>query len=248
MVRKGRTKESIAGERYDSNAIPVMPPMPSRVRRQPGGFNPADFMGMLGGGGGMPDMSQMMNMMQGMGGIPPMNGLPGMPGTIGMMPPMEKMQSKAIYVYGLAEGSPTSRFFTFYPNYLDSKKTVKQGRHIPKLGACESPLADEMSEVCTYFKLPHVLESSKKYPRDWLVSGRIRVRLVRDDGSLENPEIPNRKTLMLKMAELIPKLQSRRMRLEKEAEEAKIKAATSAGPVTMASGSGKKKGKKKGRK
>ncbi|CAH0476805.1 unnamed protein product [Peronospora belbahrii] len=219
MVRKGRTKESIAGERYDSNAIPVMPPMPSRVRRQPGGFNPADFMGMLGGGGGMPDMSQMMNMMQGMGGIPPMNGLPGMPGTIGMMPPMEKMQSKAIYVYGLAEGSPTSRFFTFYPNYLDSKKT-----------------------------LPHVLESSKKYPRDWLVSGRIRVRLVRDDGSLENPEIPNRKTLMLKMAELIPKLQSRRVRLEKEAEEAKIKAATSAGPVTMASGSGKKKGKKKGRK
>ncbi|KAG6949831.1 hypothetical protein JG687_00014592 [Phytophthora cactorum] len=193
MVRKGRTKENVAGERYDSNAMPVAQPTPSRTRPHPGQFNPADLMGMLG------------------------------------------------------EGTPTSSFMTFYPNYIDNKKTVQQGRRIPKQNACEAPIADEMSEVCTYFKLPHVLEPAKKYPRDWLVSGRIRVRLVRDDGSPENPDIPNRKTLMIKMAELIPKLQSRKVRLEKEAEEAKKKAAAAAGAVTTSSGGGKKKGKKKGR-
>ncbi|ETK70969.1 hypothetical protein F442_22186, partial [Phytophthora nicotianae P10297] len=268
MVRKGRAKENVAGERYDSNAIPMAQPAPSRTRPHPGQFNPADLMGMLGGGGGggMPDMSQMMEMMQGMGGgmpgMPPMGGMPGMggmpmpgmggmpmggmPGMSGMMPPMEPVRPKIIYAYGLAEGTPTSTFMTFYPNYIDNKKTVQQGRRIPKQNACETPIADEMSEVCTYFKLPHVLEPAKKYPRDWLVSGRIRVRLVRDDGTPENPDIPNRKTLMIKMAELIPKLQSRKVRLEKEAEEAKKKAAAAAGAATT-SGGGKKKGKKKGR-
>ncbi|KAE9337640.1 hypothetical protein PF008_g12426 [Phytophthora fragariae] len=260
MVRKGRDKPNVSGERYDTNAIPLAQPAPaqSRTRPHPGAFNPADLMGMLGGGGGMPDMSQMMEMMQGMaGGMPGMAGgmpgmmpgMPGMPGMAGMMPPMEPARPKIIYAYGLAEGAPTASLMTFYPNYIDSKKTVQQGRRIPQAQAqaCETPLADEMSEVCTYLKLPHVLEPAKKYPRDWLVSGRVRVRLVRDDGSPENPEVPTRKALMVKMAELIPKLQSRKLRLEREAEEAKKKAAAAAGAVTATSTGGKKKGKKKGR-
>lgn len=90
MVRtKGRAKPNVAGERYDSNAIPMAQPTPaqSRTRPHPGAFNPADLMGMLGGGGGggMPDMSQMMEMMQGMGG---MGGMPGMAGGMPGMPPM----------------------------------------------------------------------------------------------------------------------------------------------------------------
>lgn len=82
-----------------------------------------------------------------------------------------------------------------------------------------------------------------------MVSGRIRVRLTRPDGSFENPEIKTRKDLMVKMAELIPKLQSRKVRLEKEAEEAKQAAgASGAGTAVTAATSNKKKGKgKKGR-
>ncbi|GMF16826.1 unnamed protein product [Phytophthora lilii] len=252
MVRKGRAKENVAGERYDSNAVPLAQPAPSRTRPHPGQFNPADLMGMLGGGGGggMPDMSQMMEMMQGMGGMPgmpPMGAMPPMAGMPGMMPPMEPARPKLIYAYGLAEGTPTTSFFTFYPNYIDARKTVQQGRRVPKERACDAPLADEMSEVCTFLQLPHVLEPAKKYPRDWLVAGRVRVRLVRDDGSPENAEVPTRKALMLKMAELVPKLQSRKLRLEREAEEAKKKAAAAAGAVATSSGGGKKKGKKKGR-
>lgn len=79
-----------------------------------------------------------------------------------------------------------------------------------------------------------------------MVTGRIRVRLTRPDGSFENPEIKTRKELMVKMAELIPKLQSRKVRLEKEAEEAK-QAASGTGTAVTAATSNKKKGKKKGR-
>ncbi|RLN26487.1 hypothetical protein BBJ28_00010415 [Nothophytophthora sp. Chile5] len=261
MVRKGRVKENVAGERYDSNAIQVDQPARAasagRTRPHPSQFNPADLMGMLGGGGaggagGMPDMAQMMEMMQGMGGaggMPGMpGGMPGMPGMPGMMPPMMPVRPKIIYAYGLAEGTPVTSFFTFYPNYLNANKTVQQGRRIPKELACEDPIADEMSEVCTFFKLPHVLEPGKKYPRDWMVSGRVRVRLLREDGSPENPEFPTRKQLMVKMAELIPKLQSRKLRLEKEAEEAlKAASAAGAGSAVVSVASGKKKGKKKGR-
>ncbi|TDH68199.1 hypothetical protein CCR75_003236 [Bremia lactucae] len=249
MVRAGRTKENVAGERYDSNALQMPSQASSRARPHMNQLNPADLMGMFGGsgGGGMPDMSKMMEMMQGMGGMPPTGAMPGMPDMSGLTPPMEPMRRKIIYAYGLAEGTSTSNFVTFYPNYIDSKKTLQQGRRISKELCCDTPTADEMSEVCTYFKLPHVLEPHKKYPRDWLRSGRIRVRILRNDGTPEISEIPTRKALMIKMADLIPNLQSRKLRLEREAEEALRKKAAAAAAATPALGGGKKKGKKKGR-
>ncbi|KAG6606612.1 Transmembrane protein [Phytophthora cinnamomi] len=121
----------------------------------------------------------------------------------------------------MAEGAPTASLLTFYPNYIDDRKTVQQGRRVPQLQACEAPLADEMSEVCTFLQLPHVLEPAKKYPRDWLCVGL--------------------------HGRAHPQLQSRKLRLEREADEAKKKAAAAAGAATASSGGGKKKGKKKGR-
>jgi signal recognition particle subunit SRP19 len=50
-----------------------------------------------------------------------------------------------------------------------------------------------MSEVCEYFKLPHAVEPAKKYVRDWKTPGRIRVRLIREDGTFEHAEIQSRK-------------------------------------------------------
>lgn len=293
---RGRVKQSVAGERYDTNAIPIeQPPRSSSSQRRPlpnmadlmgGGGMPdlsqmmgalgglgggaggmpdlSNMMGALGGGGagGMPDMGQMMEMMQkmGMGGgmpgmMPPGMGMPpGMPGMApgmapqGMMPPP---MPKAVH-YGIEEGEPVDRLFVFYPNYINSKKTVQEGRRIPKELACEDPHAIDMSDVCRQYRLPHAFEPMKKYPRDWMVSGRIRVRLIKEDGTYENPEFKTRKDLMLKMAELIPNLQSRKDRLAKEAEAAKeasaAAAASSGGAAASASsGSNKKKGKKKGK-
>lgn len=207
MSRKGRAKPNVAGERYDSNAIPIPGATTTarsnsnRTRPLPG--FPADLLSGLGGmGGGMPDMGQMMDMMQkmgmggGMGGMPGMmggdGGIPGMPGMPGMMPPVAPALPKILY-HNLPEGTPIDKLFTFYPTYINAKRTVQQGRRIIKEAACDDPLAVEMSEVCAFFNLPHVLEPGKKYARDWDVSGRIRVRLVNDNGSFTHPEIHTRK-------------------------------------------------------
>ena len=32
---------------------------------------------------------------------------------------------------------------------------------------------------------------AKSYPRDWMVPGRVRVKLLNDDGKPVNPDVPN---------------------------------------------------------
>ncbi|GLC46906.1 signal recognition particle 19kDa [Pleodorina starrii] len=91
-----------------------------------------------------------------------------------------------------------------YPQYLDANKTVAEGRRIPKDLACDAPFVSELYDCCNLLKLESAIEA-KHYPRDWLPKGRIRVQLKGDDGKPVNPEIPNRRTLLLKLAELIPK-------------------------------------------
>mmetsp|Transcript_39923 Transcript_39923/g.69136 ORF Transcript_39923/g.69136 Transcript_39923/m.69136 type:complete len:167 (-) Transcript_39923:76-576(-) len=103
----------------------------------------------------------------------------------------------------------TSKWNVLYPNYLNSKKTVPEGRRIPLPQAVEHPHAAEMAEICEFLKIPHVLEMEKAYPRDWLIRGRVRLMLKTPEGAFTHPEIHNKKQLMLKMGELIPKLKSR---------------------------------------
>jgi hypothetical protein len=63
--------------------------------------------------------------------------------------------------------------------------------------ACEAPNALEIYEcIINGLKLEAEAEM-KSYPRDWLVPGRVRVRLRRDDGVLANPDIPSRELAVL---------------------------------------------------
>jgi len=45
-----------------------------------------------------------------------------------------------------------------YPLYLNSKKTVQQGRKVPADIAVENPLAQEIHEVCAQLELRAVME------------------------------------------------------------------------------------------
>mmetsp|Transcript_65948 Transcript_65948/g.212725 ORF Transcript_65948/g.212725 Transcript_65948/m.212725 type:complete len:153 (-) Transcript_65948:129-587(-) len=102
-----------------------------------------------------------------------------------------------------------SKWNILYPNYINSKKTVPEGRRIAVNKGCEHPHAAEMAEICEYLKIPHVLEMDKAYPRDWLIRGRVRVLLKTPEGAFTHPEIHTKKAVMEKMGELIPKLKSR---------------------------------------
>lgn len=99
----------------------------------------------------------------------------------------------------------TSRWVVIYPVYINSKKTLAEGRRICASKACENPTIVEIGDCCQYLRLPCAIEIDKAYSRDFMQRGRVRVQLKRDDGTLVNSAIPSRKTLFLKVAELVPK-------------------------------------------
>jgi len=57
-------------------------------------------------------------------------------------------------------------------------------------GPC--PTVEDMSHVLEFLQLWHAVEPYKAYPREPWVWGRVRVRLVDEDGIPWNPEVPDR--------------------------------------------------------
>ncbi|URE23563.1 Signal recognition particle 19 kDa [Musa troglodytarum] len=150
------------------------------------------------------------------------------------------------------------------PVYINSKKTVAEGRRISATKACENPTCIEIGDCCSYLKIPFAIELDKAYPRDFMQRGRVRVQLKREDGSLWNSEIDSskdhdiqsllhsalsyslfmwyknvivltRKQLMLRIAELIPKHHGRTKKQEP------VNTSTAAGPSKSGKGGRKKK-------
>ncbi|XP_022979984.1 signal recognition particle 19 kDa protein [Cucurbita maxima] len=97
------------------------------------------------------------------------------------------------------------RWVVLYPIYINSKKTIAEGRRIGVSKACENPTCAEIGDCCSHLKLPFAIEIDKAYPRDFMQRGRVRVLLKKEDGTLSNPAIPSRKQLMLRIAELVPR-------------------------------------------
>lgn len=97
------------------------------------------------------------------------------------------------------------KWIVLYPVYINSKKTIAEGRRICTTKACENPTCAEIGDCCSHLKIPFAIEIDKAYPRDFMQRGRVRVLLKRDDGTLYNPDISSRKQLMLRVAELVPK-------------------------------------------
>ncbi|KAM0939525.1 putative signal recognition particle, SRP19 subunit [Dioscorea sansibarensis] len=98
-----------------------------------------------------------------------------------------------------------NKWVVLYPVYINSKKTIAEGRRISAAKACENPTCLEIVDCCNYLKIPSAIELDKAYPRDFMQRGRVRVVLKREDGSLYNPAIGTRKQLMHQVAELVPK-------------------------------------------
>uniref|UniRef100_A0A3B3R1W7 Signal recognition particle 19 kDa protein n=1 Tax=Paramormyrops kingsleyae TaxID=1676925 RepID=A0A3B3R1W7_9TELE len=80
------------------------------------------------------------------------------------------------------------RFICIYPAFINSKKTIAEGRRIPT-------------------------EKGKMYPREWnrdtQIRGRVRVQIKKEDGTPFDEKLSSRKCVMLYVAEKIPKLKTR---------------------------------------
>lgn len=135
-----------------------------------------------------------------------------------------------------------------YPDYINAVKTVAQGRRIPKELAVEWPTAVEMIDACVKGMGLQAEYERKMYSRNWTVEqgkelcfGRVRVALRKPDGSPVNPEVPTRRELMVRMAELVRRHPDRTSGAKKGA----AAAASSSGAAAGGKQSGKKSGKKK---
>lgn len=110
--------------------------------------------------------------------------------------------------------STIKKWNIIYPVYLNSKKTVAEGRRIAAAKACPDPTCIEIADCCSHLKIPHAIELDKAYPRDFFQVGRVRVQLKKDDGSPVNPAIKTKKQLMIQVAELVPKHHGRTKKQE----------------------------------
>ncbi|XP_014505520.1 signal recognition particle 19 kDa protein-like [Vigna radiata var. radiata] len=106
------------------------------------------------------------------------------------------------------------KWIVIYPVYINSKKTMAEGRRIAVAKACENPTCAEIGDCCSYLKLPFAIEIDKAYPRDFMQRGRVRVLLKTEDGTLINPSISSRKQLMLRVAEMVPRHHGRTKKQE----------------------------------
>jgi signal recognition particle subunit SRP19 len=156
-------------------------------------------------------------------------------------------------------------FITIYPSYLDSTKSIREGRRISSLQAVDTPTVSDISQALQSLGIRHVLQPHKGYSRDttllWENPGRVKVQ--------PSDEYPTKRRLLVEIAARIVDLPSRKQRLEQAqiaaAEEEKAieaaravkqkngskkqqsSASSNSKPSTTGAGGGssKKKGKKK---
>merc|ERR1719233_950785 len=115
-------------------------------------------------------------------------------------------------------GVDPKRWRCIYPCYLNKKKTIAEGRKIAKEFCVEQPHPSDIAEVCKYLGLPFYIELNKKHPRDFFNRSRVRVLLKNEDGTLRRKDVPTRYQLLIALGKMIPKLESRKIRLKRQAE------------------------------
>ncbi|KAL1132809.1 hypothetical protein AAG570_010761 [Ranatra chinensis] len=104
------------------------------------------------------------------------------------------------------------RWICIYPAYINNKKTLAEGRRVPRDKAVDNPTFQEIRDVLSAAGMKIGVEN-KLYPRErskeLLYRGRIRVQLKNDDGTPCNSTFPNRDSVMLYLCATIPKLKTR---------------------------------------
>ncbi|XP_074656537.1 signal recognition particle 19 kDa protein-like [Tubulanus polymorphus] len=109
--------------------------------------------------------------------------------------------------------SDRERWVCVYPAYINSKKTVAEGRRIPKNRSVDNPTYVEIRDVLANAGMTVGVEN-KVYPReldprDPKFRGRIRVQLKDENGAILHENFPTRRSVLFYLGETIPKLKAR---------------------------------------
>jgi signal recognition particle subunit SRP19 len=115
-------------------------------------------------------------------------------------------------------------FIVIYPSYIDSTKTIKQGRRIAKEACVDTPIVSDISLALQELGIRHITEPYKGYSRDqttlWDNPGRVRYEPPKflDISDKENSTSSSSKQqLLIEVASKVPHLEQRKKRLQEEA-------------------------------
>lgn len=103
------------------------------------------------------------------------------------------------------------RWICVYPAYINSRKTLCEGRKIPKDKTVDNPTVQEIRDVLTAAGLKVTVENkmySRERSKEAMCRGRVRVQLRDADGT-GSTSFPTRESVMLHAAATIPHLKSR---------------------------------------
>ncbi|XP_021347456.1 signal recognition particle 19 kDa protein-like [Mizuhopecten yessoensis] len=105
------------------------------------------------------------------------------------------------------------RWICLYPAYINSRKTVNEGRKLPKDMCVDNPQTLEIRDVLGPCGLLIGIEN-KVYPReldhrDLKTRGRVRVQIKGENGEPMMEKFPDRKAVLKYVCEMIPKLKTR---------------------------------------
>ncbi|XP_022907516.1 signal recognition particle 19 kDa protein [Onthophagus taurus] len=119
--------------------------------------------------------------------------------------------------------SDPERWICIYPAYINSKKTLAQGRRIPKEKCVENPTHQEIRDVLSAAGLKVGVENklySRERSKEALFRGRIRVQIKNEDGTSCVAKFASRDSVMLHLGEMIPKLKTRQVKPSPEPSQA----------------------------
>merc|ERR1711920_1021402 len=105
--------------------------------------------------------------------------------------------------------SDSSEYKYLYPCYINSKKTLAEGRRLPKTQCVENPTLQEMDFVAKRLALDYRPEIRKRHPRDFWNIGRVRFRLppsgLQVKVGSDVKDVRTRKDMFRLIAEWVPK-------------------------------------------
>eukprot|EP01120_Amphizonella_sp_Union-15-10_P008984 TRINITY_DN3319_c0_g1_i2.p1 TRINITY_DN3319_c0_g1~~TRINITY_DN3319_c0_g1_i2.p1 ORF type:complete len:126 (+),score=23.58 TRINITY_DN3319_c0_g1_i2:122-499(+) len=97
----------------------------------------------------------------------------------------------------------TRKWHTFYPVYINAKKTQSEGRRVSKPKAVDNPTLNDITAALRKLTLQFKEEPNKAYSRDFTLRGRVKVRLIDENKTPYVATIKNKKQLLLEVAKLI---------------------------------------------
>ncbi|XP_077993681.1 signal recognition particle 19 kDa protein-like [Glandiceps talaboti] len=104
------------------------------------------------------------------------------------------------------------KWICIYPAYINSRRSLAEGRRIAKTNAVENPTVHEMKDVLLAAGVLLGVEN-KMYPRDpnrdVVYRGRLRIKMLKEDGTPLYEKFQNKKSILLYLGETIPKLKTR---------------------------------------